>query len=301
VNNSEHTYPILDFQVAINRIETLQSRERADLHPLGHTRLLSHGRKTATVVLWFHGYSSAPQQFVPLGEKCFDLGMNVYIPRAPHHGINDRLTEETRKLTEEELKAWAEESLQFARALGEKVVVGGLSMGGAITAWLAQIHPEIDLAIVIAPAIAYRVIPSALLPIVIPVIGWLPDRKHWWDGTLKEKMEGADYNYAWVSMHGLAIFPRMGMEIRKLNHKIPPAAKEIWMVINDHDADVDGVYVQKVAEEWKAKKPGAIHVYHFPNELGIVHDCISVEQPKQRVDIVYPVLMDIINGRGKES
>ena len=174
-------------------------------------------------------------------------------------------------------------------------------MGGAVTAWLAQIHPEIDLAVIIAPAIAYNVLPSVLLPVAIPVISWLPDRMHWWDRKQKEKIEGADYNYAWVSMHGLAIFPRMGMEIRKLNRKTLPATKEIWMVINDHDADVDGAYVQKVAQEWQRKKPDAIHIYHFPDELGIVHDCISVEQPKQKVDIVYPVLLDIIAGKGKES
>jgi pimeloyl-ACP methyl ester carboxylesterase len=300
MNNPEPVYPVLDFQEAINRIKTLQSREGADLHPLGHTRLLSHGKKTAAVVLWFHGYSTTPQQFIPLGEQCFEKGMNVYIPRAPHHGVNDRLTQETRKLTEEELKAWAEESLQLACALGDKLIVGGLSMGGAITAWLAQIHPEIDLAVVIAPAIAYRVVPSALLPIVIPIISWLPDSMHWWDGKLKEKEEGPEYAYAWVSMHGLAIFPRMGMEIRRLNRKTPPAAKNIWMVINDHDADVDGVYVQKVAEEWQAKKPGAIHIYHFPDELGIIHDCISVEQPRQKVDIVYPILMDIVTGKLKD-
>jgi pimeloyl-ACP methyl ester carboxylesterase len=292
--------PVSSFQDTVKKVENIISSEGSDLHPLGHTRLLSHGKKTGAAVLWFHGYSSAPQQFIPLGEKCFELGMNVYIPRAPHHGLNDRLTEETRKLTEEELKAWAEESLQITRGLGDRVIVGGLSMGGAVTTWLAQEYPEIDLAIIIAPAIAYRVLPSFLLPVAIPVISWLPDSMHWWDAKLKENIEGADYNYAWVSMHGLAIFPRMGMEIRKLNRKTPPAAKEIWMVINDHDADVDGGYVQKVAEEWKAKKPDAIHTYHFLDGLGIVHDCISVENSKQRVDIVYPVLLDIISGRAKD-
>jgi esterase/lipase len=292
---------VSSFEDTVSQVESIITSEGPNLHPSGHTRLLTHGKKTATAILWFHGYSSAPQQFIPLGQKCFELGMNVYIPRAPHHGLNNRLTEETRKLTEGELKVWAEESLHIARGLGERVIVGGLSMGGAVTTWLAQIHPEIDLAIVIAPAIAYRVIPSVLLPVIIPVISALPDTMHWWDGKLKEKIEGADYNYAWVSMHGLAIFPRMGIEVRKLTRKTPPAAKEIWMVINDHDADVDGVYVQKVADEWKTKKGDAIHTYHFPDALGIVHDCISVENPKQKVDIVYPVLMDIITGRAKES
>ncbi len=120
--------------------------------------------------------------------------------------------------------------------LGEKLIVGGLSMGGAVTAWLAQIHPEIDLAVIIAPAIAYRAFHLFCSLWRIPIISWLPDRMRWWDRKLKEKIEGADYNYAWVSMHGLAIFPRMGCEVRKLNRKTPPAAKEIWMVINDHDA-----------------------------------------------------------------
>jgi len=297
MNNSKLTNPVLDFPEAINRIETLQSREGADLHPLGHTRLLSHGKKTATAVLWFHGYSTTPQQFLPLGKQCFEKGINVYIPRAPHHGVNDRLTQETRKLTEQDLKTWAEESLQLARALGEKLIVGGLSMGGAITAWLAQIHPEIDLAVVIAPAIAYRTVPSFLRPIVIPIVSWLPDRMHWWDGKLKEKEEGPDYAYAWVSMHGLTIFPRMGMEVRRLFRKSLPAAKEIWMVINEHDESIDDVSVDKFAKDWQKSKPGAIHIYHFPDDLGIIHDCISVEQPRQKVDIVYPVLMDIVTGK----
>ena len=132
--------PVSSFQDTVSQIESIITLEGPNLHPSGHTRLLSHGNKTAAAVLWFHGHPSAPQQFIPLGQKCFDLGMNVYIPRAPHHGINDRLTEETRKLTEDELKHGPEESLQLARGLGEKVIVGGLSMGGAVTAWLAQIY-----------------------------------------------------------------------------------------------------------------------------------------------------------------
>lgn len=288
-----------DFQTAMSRIKAIQNSEGPNLHPLGRTRMLSHGKKTATAVLWFHGYSTCPQQFVPLAQKCFEKGMNVYIPRAPHHGINDRLTQETRKLTEEQLKAWAEECLILASALGKKLVVGGLSMGGAITSWLAQIYPQVDIAVIIAPAIAYRAIPSFLRPIVVPINNWLPDRMRWWDRKLKEKEEGPDYAYAWVSAHGLTIFPRIGAEVKKLYRKSPPAAREIWMVINDHDESIDDVSVEKFAKDWQKSKPGAVHIYHFPVELGLIHDCISVEQPRQKVDIVYPVLMDIVTGKLK--
>ena len=112
------TEPVSSFEDTVSQIERIITSEGPNLHPSGHTRFLSHRKKTATAVLWFHGYSSAPQQFIPLGQKCFDLGMNVYIPRAPHHGLNNRLTEETRKLTEGELKAWAEESLQYRPRVG---------------------------------------------------------------------------------------------------------------------------------------------------------------------------------------
>ncbi len=51
----------LDFQTAITRINTILDSEGPNLHPLGRTRLLSHGRQTDYSVLWFHGYSSCPQ------------------------------------------------------------------------------------------------------------------------------------------------------------------------------------------------------------------------------------------------
>ena len=57
----------------------------------------------------------------------------------------------------------------------------------------------------------------------------------------------------------------------------------------------------KFAKDWHKSKPEAVHIYHFPDELGIIHDCITIEQPRQKVDIVYPVLMDIVTGKGKES
>jgi hypothetical protein len=55
------------------------------------------------------------------------------------------------------------------------------------------------------------------------------------------------------------------------------------------------------AKDWYKTKPEAVHIYHFPDELGIIHDCITIEQPRQKVDIVYPVLMDIVTGKGKET
>lgn len=290
-----------DFETAVARIKAIRDTEGPELHPLAKTRLFSHGKKTNTAVLWFHGYSTCPQQFVPLGEICFERGMNVYIPLAPCHGINDPLSKETLKLSEAGLKEYAAQSLALACGLGENVIVGGLSMGGAITLWLAQRHAEIKRAIVIAPAIGYRSIPAPFLRPVVTAIGILPDRMHWWDAEKKLADHHPEYTYAWVSMHGLAIFPRLGLEVRKLNKTNPPAAVEVWMVINDHDEAVDTAYVQKVALELKKTKGDGLKIYHFPDELGLIHNCVSEELPQEKLDLVYPVLMDIIEGKGKES
>lgn len=78
----------------------------------------------------------------PLAEALADAGFAIEMPRLPGHGTStadmietgwdDWLTEAERALT----------ALQ-ARTPSGKVVVAGLSMGGALTAALAEGHPEL--------------------------------------------------------------------------------------------------------------------------------------------------------------
>ncbi len=89
-----------------------------------------------------HGFTGSPVSMRPLAEALADAGFAVELPRLPGHGTSvedmvetgwdDWLTEAERCL----------EAVQ-ARTPGGKVVVAGLSMGGALTAALAQGHPEL--------------------------------------------------------------------------------------------------------------------------------------------------------------
>lgn len=92
--------------------------------------------------LVLHGFTGNPVSMRPLAEALAAAGLAVELPRLPGHGTavedlietgwDDWLTEAERALL----------SLQ-ARITGGKVVVVGLSMGGALTAAMAQGHPEL--------------------------------------------------------------------------------------------------------------------------------------------------------------
>jgi carboxylesterase len=93
-------------------------------------------------VLVLHGFTGNPVSMRPLADAFANAGFAVALPRLPGHGTavedlaetgwDDWLTEADRALTE----------LQD-RVPDGKVVVAGLSMGGALTVALAEGHPEL--------------------------------------------------------------------------------------------------------------------------------------------------------------
>jgi carboxylesterase len=89
-----------------------------------------------------HGFTGSPVSMRPLAEALADAGLAVEMPRLPGHGTaaadlalttwDDWVAEATRALA----------AVQ-ARTPDGKVVVVGLSMGGALTLTLAERHPEL--------------------------------------------------------------------------------------------------------------------------------------------------------------
>jgi len=89
-----------------------------------------------------HGFTGNPVSMRPLSEAVADAGFAVEMPRLPGHGTSVEDMQET---------GWDDWLAEAERALGAlqartpdgKVVVAGLSMGGALTASLAEDHPEL--------------------------------------------------------------------------------------------------------------------------------------------------------------
>jgi carboxylesterase len=92
--------------------------------------------------LVLHGFTGSPVSMRPLAEALAAAGFAVELPRLPGHGTAVADLAET---TWDDWLTEAERALRALRARtpdGEVVVVG-LSMGGALTAALAEGHPEL--------------------------------------------------------------------------------------------------------------------------------------------------------------
>jgi pimeloyl-ACP methyl ester carboxylesterase len=295
-----HPAPIQDYTAAVQKIASLQAAETAipGFDPRLKTILLDHGKKTRRAVLWFHGYTSATLQFKPLAELCHRQGYNAFVPCIPHHGFKDRLSGEVSRIDARELVRFTEQMVDLVHGLGDEVVVGGLSMGGVMAAWVAQERPDVSVAITIAPFLGARIVPTALTRPFAYGAQILPDIIQWWDAEKKEHNDGPDYAYPQRSTHSLSQILQLGFQVFALAGKNPPAAGKVWAVINDHDEAVNNPLVERLAKIWERSKPEDVQTFHFPDELGIPHDCISVEQPRGNTPVVYAELMKMV---GREA
>ncbi len=291
--------PIRTYLEAAKKIKTMQSREidTTGFDPRLKTIFLAHGRKTKRAVLWLHGYTEAPLQFKPLAELCFKKGYNVLVPCMPHHGLQDRLTTEISKVTALEQKQFADKMVDFMQGLGEDVIVGGLSMGGTMSAWIAQQRPDVAVVIIISATMGYNVIPTPLTRIATLAFLALPNMRQWWNKDKKDTLLDPWFGYPHRYTHSLVQLLNLGYQVSMFAKTEPPAAKKVWMVINDHDHDVNNTMKQMLVDSWKKSGARNVSIYHFPEKLGLDHDSIGFEHSKDNPRFAYPVLMKMVEGK----
>ncbi|MEZ5178573.1 MAG: alpha/beta fold hydrolase [Acidimicrobiales bacterium] len=91
-------------------------------------------------VLVLHGFTGNPGSMRGVAEALAEAGFTVDLPLLPGHGTK---VEDMIPTGWSDWSAHAEARYQALAARCEQVVVVGLSMGGALTAWLGAQHPEI--------------------------------------------------------------------------------------------------------------------------------------------------------------
>jgi carboxylesterase len=109
----------------------------------------AHTGGADTGVLALHGFTGNPSSMRAIAEACAAAGHHVELPRLPGHGttIEDMLTTSW--------KDWSHEVLDAYGRLAERadrIVVIGLSMGGALTLWTGLERPETKGLICVNPA-----------------------------------------------------------------------------------------------------------------------------------------------------
>jgi carboxylesterase len=131
---------------------------------------LTGGRRVG--VLLSHGFTGSPASIRPWGEYLGERGYGVQVPRLPGHGTTWRELNTLR---------WDDWYGEIARVFDllcldhDAVVVGGLSMGGALALRVAADHPDRVAGVVLVnPAVATQRLDVKLLPVLKHVVPSFP-------------------------------------------------------------------------------------------------------------------------------
>jgi carboxylesterase len=123
-------------------------------------------------VLLSHGFTGSPYSMKPWGRYLADRGYAVTVPRLPGHGTSWQQLNVT---------TWADWYGELARAFdtlrkeNDAVVVGGLSMGGALVLQLAARHDaDISGVVLVNPAVATKRKDVKLLPVLKHLVSSFP-------------------------------------------------------------------------------------------------------------------------------
>jgi carboxylesterase len=123
-------------------------------------------------VLLSHGFTGQPASMRPWGEHLAGLGYAVEVPRLPGHGTT---WEELNTLTWADWYAELTAVFDRLRAHNDAVVVGGLSMGGALALRLAADRAaEVAGVMVVNPAVATKRLDVKLLPVLKHLVKSFP-------------------------------------------------------------------------------------------------------------------------------
>jgi len=284
--------PATSYEEAVARIEALQAEEDESYNPLCRSQFMTHGQKTVRAIVLLHGLANCPEQFRPLGEIFYQLGYNVLIPRAPHHGKADRMTADLANLTAEELTAYGGEAADILQGLGDEKTVVGFSMGGVVASWLAQNRSDVDRVVLIAPALGLRVIPAGLTNAAANLYLAMPNIFVWWNPLVKMD-HLAEHGYPGFASRALGQLMRLSAATRQQAAHSPPGVEDILVVANESDFAVNKALIAKLVDQWRSQGV-KVETYTFPLEQLLPHDLIDAKAMEERVEEVYPVLIDLI-------
>ena len=123
-------------------------------------------------VLLSHGFTGSPASMVPWGHDLAARGYSVRVPLLPGHGTTWK---DMNKTGWEDWYGEVDRALTELRTSCDKVVVGGLSMGGCLALRLAEQRPDdVDAVVLVNPAVSLDNKALAILPALKLIVPSLP-------------------------------------------------------------------------------------------------------------------------------
>jgi len=294
--------PAQTYAEAMARFDALLAEEQArgDVDPNCLPYVLSHGAKTQRSIVLFHGLTACPFQYHELAQLYFAEGYNVYVPRLPYHGYLDRTKNHLADLTAENLFAAMDPSLDIAAGLGDKVTMAGLSLGGNVAAAGGQLRSDLWLAVPMSPAFGFRFVPDILTPALTrTLLALSPDAYMWWDPINQANFQ-AESGYPGFSLRALGEIFRLGLAIRAQASTQPPASQDQLLLDNWGDPAVSLGAIDALRDEWRTQG-NWVSDYRFSLLPWLPHDFISTDAVGAKIDVSYPVLLEIITSHGQDK
>src|SRR5205085_10004405 len=178
--------------------------------------------------------------------------------------------------------------IDVASALGDTVIVAGLSAGGAIAAYLAQTRREVRRVVLIAPAIAAGLISEDDEQALVALAARLPNvtRTDRPDTARPDFVQG-------LTTRGLAEVLRLGQLVRQKASDAPPAGAEMVFLLNELDRTVSEDASKALARSW-SDHGAAVTIYRFPKGLKLPHNVMEIPLRGGNPEAVLPVVVSLV-------
>lgn len=293
---SPPTNPASNYDDALARAKAFMARDDDTIFPQSRTALHDHGERRPWCVVLFHGITNNPEQWLQFAPLVFNTGANVFVPRMPKHGYTDRMTTALSSLTAQEVLASSYEAIDIACGLGERVAVLGISVGALVCAHAAQFRHDVDTAVPVDPFFALLDFPYWLSKSAARLFLTLPNLFLWWDPRTRDTVY-VHTGYARFATHGLMQSLRIGDVTTAAAKTQAPLARRISTIVNAKDPAVNNAVTEALVQDWKKRRPDGIE-YTCMTDLPVNHDIVDPTNPLQKIDVVYPRLLQALQLNG---
>lgn len=291
---SSTKHPVRTYSDAVEQIAQIRAEERREgvIEPC-MSRLYTHGARTRRSIALIHGLTNCPKQWELFAQEIYGRGWNVLVLRLPEHGIGNPETgkigsvSHLKHLNARRLARYADRSVDLAVALGDRTDVMGLSLGGTVTAWVAQERDDVDRVVVIAPGIGLPGPPYAVTWGVTNFFDHIPDLSIGHGGKLAHEYQG------W-STGGIADTFVLGKYVRERASHERAAARSITVLLNPNDDTISNPQAENLVSRWR-DQGHPVRLAWLPKTPKLEHDVIDPGQPWARPGFVYPRLIALLD------
>ncbi|MBD5633139.1 MAG: alpha/beta fold hydrolase [Candidatus Eremiobacteraeota bacterium] len=285
--------PARDYADACARFAALAALDGPRIIPEGRSRFYSRGSRSPLAVVLLHGLTNVPEQWARFAEELHERGHTVVIPRFPGHGDVDRRGTALGAVVADDFLRTASEATDIAAGAGERVVVAGLSIGGAIAAWLAQRRTDIARCVPIVPLFGIARLNASANACLVALLRKLPDYFIPWDPH-GSAHESPPYAYPNFPTHALAECVRIGLDVHRSAKDRPPGGTTA-MLLNAREPACNNALAFDVAANFGRAAAGACDALILEG-LPLNHDVIDPTNPNARIDVIYPRVRALIEG-----